>query len=154
MKINDIIEDFKVVNELGEEKTLSSYVDKYLVLYFYPKDLTGGCTKEAVNYKEYYERLRSMGVEVLGISKDSAKSHIKFIEKHELPFHLITDEELKLIQYFDLWQEKTLYGRKYMGTMRETFIVDKNLKVIYHNPKVKVSEDAKVTLDFINSLAG
>ncbi len=111
-------------NQNGEEIRLSSYKGRKLVLYFYPKDSTSGCTAQACNLRDNYSELRKQGYEVVGVSIDSEHSHRKFIEKNELPFPLIADTEKKLAEDFGVWAEKKLYGRSYMGTLRTTFIIN------------------------------
>ena len=103
---------------------LSNYKGKKLVLYFYPKDSTSGCTAQACNLRDNYDALRQAGYEVVGVSVDSEKSHQKFIEKNSLPFPLIADTDKKLVEQFGVWGEKSMYGRKYMGTFRTTFIIN------------------------------
>ena len=110
--------------EKGEEIRLSNYKGKKLVLYFYPKDSTSGCTAQACNLRDNYDALRQAGYEVVGVSVDSEKSHQKFIEKNSLPFPLIADTDKKLVEQFGVWGEKSMYGRKYMGTFRTTFIIN------------------------------
>ena len=110
-------------DENGNEIKLSDYAGRKLVLYFYPKDMTSGCTAQACNLRDNYEQLRAEGYEVLGVSVQDEKSHKKFIEKNQLPFHLIADTEQKLNELFGTWGEKSMYGRKYMGTFRTTFII-------------------------------
>lgn len=112
------------VNEKGERILLSNYRGKKVVLYFYPKDNTSGCTAEACSLRDNYSALKSKGYEVIGVSVDSAASHKKFIEKHELPFTLIADTEKSLVNEMGVWGEKSRYGRKYMGTFRTTFIIN------------------------------
>ena len=111
-------------NEKGEEIHLSDYKGKKVVLYFYPKDSTSGCTAQACNLRDNYSALREAGYEVIGVSVDSEKSHQKFIEKNQLPFTLIADTDKKLVEEFGVWGEKSMYGRKYMGTFRTTFILN------------------------------
>ena len=112
------------VNEKGERILLSNYRGKKVVLYFYPKDNTSGCTAEACSLRDNYSALKSKGYEVIGVSVDSAASHKKFIEKHELPFTLIADTDKSLVNEMGVWGEKSMYGRKYMGTFRTTFIIN------------------------------
>ena len=112
------------INEKGEEIHLSDYKGKKVVLYFYPKDSTSGCTAQACNLRDNYSALREAGYEVIGVSVDSEKSHQKFIEKNQLPFTLIADTDKKLVEEFGVWGEKSMYGRKYMGTFRTTFILN------------------------------
>ncbi len=108
----------------GKEIFLSAYKGKKLVLYFYPKDSTSGCTAQACNLRDNYADLRAQGYEVIGVSIDGEKSHQKFIEKNNLPFDLIADTDKKLVEEFGVWGEKKLYGRAYMGTFRTTFIIN------------------------------
>lgn len=124
MNVGDKAPETLGINEKGEEIRLSDYKGKKLVLYFYPKDSTSGCTAEACNLRDNYDALRQAGYEVVGASIDSEKSHQKFIEKNSLPFHLIADTDKKLVEQFGVWGEKSMYGRKYMGTFRTTFIIN------------------------------
>ena len=112
------------INEKGEEILLSHYQGKKLVLYFYPKDNTSGCTAEACSLRDNYAALRKQGYEVIGVSVDSEASHRKFIDKYELPFPLIADTDKKLVEAMGVWGEKSMYGRKYMGTFRTTFLIN------------------------------
>lgn len=114
------------VDQNGKEVRLSDFKGKKLALYFYPKDNTSGCTAEACNLRDNYATLKEAGYEVVGVSKDSAASHRKFIEKQSLPFTLIADTETTLNQAAGVWAEKKLYGRTYMGTLRVTFLIDEN----------------------------
>lgn len=124
MNIGDKAPEFLGLNEKGEEIRLSNYKGRKIVLYFYPKDMTSGCTAQACNLRDNYEELRKQGYEVIGVSINDQKSHQKFIEKNSLPFTLIADTEQKLVQEFGVWGEKSMYGRKYMGTFRTTFIIN------------------------------
>ena len=124
MNVGDKAPETLGINEKGEEIRLSDYKGKKLVLYFYPKDSTSGCTAEACNLRDNYDTLRQAGYEVVGVSVDSEKSHQKFIEKNSLPFPLIADTDKKLVEQFGVWGEKSMYGRKYMGTFRTTFIIN------------------------------
>lgn len=124
MNIGDKAPEFLGLNEKGEEIRLSNYKGRKIVLYFYPKDMTSGCTAQACNLRDNYEELRKQGYEVIGVSINDQKSHQKFIEKNLLPFTLIADTEQKLVQEFGVWGEKSMYGRKYMGTFRTTFIIN------------------------------
>lgn len=124
MNIGDKAPECLGLDENGNEIHLSDYKGKKLVLYFYPKDNTSGCTAEACNLRDHYAELRQAGYEVIGVSVDSAKSHQKFIEKNNLPFTLIADTDKKLVEAFGVWGEKSMYGRKYMGTFRTTFIIN------------------------------
>lgn len=124
MNVGDKAPEVLGVNERGEEVRLSQYRGRKVVLYFYPKDNTSGCTAEACSLRDNYTALREKGYEVIGVSVDSEASHRKFIEKHELPFTLIADTDKKLVTEMGVWGEKSMYGRKYMGTFRTTFIID------------------------------
>lgn len=124
LNVGDKIPEILGLDQDGKEVKASDYQGKKLVLYFYPKDNTPGCTAEACNFRDNFYELRHAGYEILGVSGDSEKSHQSFIEKKELPFPLIADVDKKLIQTFGLWVEKTLAGKKYMGTQRTTFLVD------------------------------
>ncbi len=126
MNVGDKAPEILGLNEKGEEICLSNYKGKKVVLYFYPKDMTSGCTAQACNLRDNYSELKNAGYEVIGVSINDQKSHLKFIEKNELPFTLIADTEQKLVQEFGVWGEKSMCGRKYMGTFRTTFIIDEN----------------------------
>ena len=124
MNVGDKAPDILGINEKGEEISLSNYRGKKVVLYFYPKDNTSGCTAQACSLRDNYTELRKAGYEVIGVSVDDEKSHQKFIQKNELPFTLIADTEKKLVEQFGVWAEKKMYGRSYMGTLRTTFIIN------------------------------
>ena len=124
MKVGDRAPEILGHDENGREIKLSDFAGKKLVLYFYPKDMTAGCTAEACSLRDNYAELRKQGYEVLGVSVDDAQKHQKFIEKHELPFSLIADTDKTLVQQMGVWAEKSMYGRKYMGTLRTTFIIN------------------------------
>lgn len=124
MNIGDKASDVLGVNENGEQVLLSAYRGKKVVLYFYPKDNTSGCSAEACSLRDNYAALREKGYEVIGVSVDSEASHQKFIAKYELPFTLIADTDKKLVTEMGVWGEKSMYGRKYMGTFRTTFILN------------------------------
>ena len=124
MNVGDRIPAVLGRNEKGETIKSADYAGKKLVLYFYPKDNTSGCTAEACSLRDNYSELRKQGYEVLGVSIQNEASHQKFIDKYELPFPLIADTEHTLVEAFDVWKEKSLYGRKYMGTVRTTFLIN------------------------------
>lgn len=115
---------FEAKNEKGELIQLSDYLGKKVVLYFYPKDATPGCTAQACDLRDNYDSLVKAGYVVLGVSSDNEKSHMKFIEKQSLPFPLLADTDLKVHEAYGTWVEKSMYGRKYMGTARTTFVID------------------------------
>ena len=128
----------------GNEISLSQFAGKKLVLYFYPKDMTSGCTTEACNLRDNYDALQEKGYEVIGVSIDNESRHQKFIEKNDLPFSLIADTEKKLVETFGVWGEKKLYGRPYMGTLRTTFIINEEgiIERIITPKEIKVKEHA------------
>ena len=124
LTVGDKAPEILGTDQNGNNIKLSDFAGKKLALYFYPKDNTSGCTAQACSLRDGYEQLRAAGSEVIGVSKDSAKSHQGFISKQSLPFSLIADTETTLNQAFGVWQEKSMYGRKYMGTARTTFIIN------------------------------
>ena len=144
MKVGDKAPEILGHDEQGREIKLSDFAGKKLVLYFYPKDMTPGCTTEACNLRDNYSSLRKQGYEVLGVSVDDAQKHQKFITKNELPFSLIADTELKLVQQMGVWGEKSMYGRKYMGTFRTTFIINEEgvIERIITPKEIKVKDHA------------
>ena len=124
LKVGDIAPEINSVDQNGEKITLDQYKGKKLVLYFYPKDMTPGCTAQSCNLTDNYEALQKAGYEVLGVSCDSVKRHQKFIEKYSLSFSLVSDEEKKVVQDYGVWALKKFMGREYMGINRTTFIID------------------------------
>jgi peroxiredoxin Q/BCP len=139
MNIGDKVPEVLGINENGEEIRMSQYKGKKLVLYFYPKDNTSGCTAEACSLRDNYTELRKQGYEVIGVSVDSSTSHRKFIDKYELPFPLIADTEKKLVESMGVWGEKSMYGRKYMGTFRTTFLINEEgiIEKVYSPKEIK-----------------
>lgn len=130
--------DFNLPDSQGNDVTLSNFREKKVILYFYPKDNTKGCTLEAINFRDNYEEIEKIDTVVLGISKDSMKSHVGFISKHHLPFILLSDEEGKVCEMYGVWKKKKMYGKEYMGIERTTFLIDKNGSIMKIFPKVKV----------------
>lgn len=126
LEIGSKAPDFKGKNQTGKEIQLSDFVGKNLILYFYPKDSTPGCTAEACDLRDNYNMWLAKGYQVLGVSPDSEKSHQKFIEKYNLPFDLISDTEKEILIAYGAWGEKSMYGKKYMGVLRKTFVINKN----------------------------
>lgn len=142
IELNKKIPNFKakaLVNEKEKEISLNDFKGKKIALYFYPKDLTPGCTWQAENLRDNISKLNNKNIEIIGISKDPIKSHEKFVCKKELPFILISDEDLEIHKIFDNWQMKKFMGKEYMGTLRRTFLIDENQKLIkiIEKPKVK-----------------
>ncbi|MBP3379107.1 MAG: thioredoxin-dependent thiol peroxidase [Clostridia bacterium] len=134
--------NFTLNDKDGNAVSLSDFLGKKVVLYFYPKDNTPGCTRQACAFAGAYERFKDGGVEVIGISRDSVASHVKFAEKYELPFILLSDPELNAIQQYGVWQEKKMYGKVSMGVVRSTFIIDENGYITKVMPKVKPDTNA------------
>lgn len=147
LKTGDQAPDFLGVNQDGREVRLSDFKDKKIILYFYPKDNTPGCSAEACSFRDGYQELQDAGYEVIGVSKDSEKSHQGFITKKELPFQLISDADLKLQEEFGVWQEKKMAGRTYMGTVRTTFIIGKDGKIERVIEKVNTKDSANQVLN-------
>lgn len=135
----------------GNEIKLSDFSGKKVVVYFYPKDNTPGCTRQACAFRDAYEGFREKDIIVIGISKDTEKSHQKFIEKFDLPFLLLSDPELQAIQAFDVWQEKKMYGKTGMGVVRSTFIIDENGVIEKVFIKAKPDTNAQEILDYLES---
>ncbi len=150
-KPNAKVKPFKAPSTDGEF-SLADARGKALVLYFYPKDMTSGCTVESREFGERHDKFRRAGAIVLGVSRDSLKSHDKFREKESLPFHLLSDPEEKLCQLFDVIREKSLYGRKYLGIERSTFLIDSQGVLRHEWRKVKVAGHAQEVLDAVRSL--
>jgi len=141
--------NFKITNQSGELVELSQFLGKKVVLYFYPKDMTSGCTAQSCNLRDNYKKLKDLGFEVIGISTDTEKSHQKFIEKEKLPFQLLADTEKTVHELFNTWIEKSMYGRKYMGTARTTFLIDENGIVSHVIDKVNTKNHTEQILKVI-----
>jgi len=153
LNIGDHIPEILGTDQDGNDVKASDYAGKKLVLYFYPKDSTPGCTAEACNFRDNFYELRHAGYAILGVSVDDEKSHKKFIEKQSLPFPLVADTDKRLVEMFGVWAEKTLAGKKYMGTLRTTFLVNE-LGVIEDiiGPKsIKTKEHAEQILEMIKT---
>ena len=135
--------DFELPDQNGELHKLSDYLGKKVILYFYPKDNTPGCTKQACGFSELFPQFSEKGAVILGVSKDSILSHKKFEEKYGLTFTLLSDTERKVIELYDVWKEKKNYGKVSMGVVRTTYLVDENGFIIKANDKVKASDDPK-----------
>lgn len=141
--------DFTLPDKEGKMVSLSDFVGKRVVLYFYPKDNTPGCTRQACAFAGAYEEFKTLDAVVIGVSKDSVASHQKFAEKYDLPFVLLSDPELTAIQAYGVWQEKKLYGKVSMGVVRSTYVIDKNGVIEKVMPKVKPDTNAAEILDYL-----
>ncbi|MFT8352162.1 thioredoxin-dependent thiol peroxidase [Clostridium saccharoperbutylacetonicum] len=141
--------DFKLLNQDGKETSLSDFRGRKIVLYFYSKDNTAGCTKQACGFSERYPDFQEKGAEVIGISKDSVESHRKFADKYNLNFTLLSDEEKKIIEAYDVWKEKNMYGKKTMGVVRTTYLIDENGIIIKAFSKVNAAKNPTDMLETI-----
>ena len=139
LKVGQKAPAFTLLNEKGDKVSLSDFKGKKVVLYFYPKDDTPGCTKEACDFRDGKDDIRGSRAVVLGVSADSVESHKKFSNKFNLNFPLLSDVDKKVIQAYDVWKEKSMYGRKYMGIERTTYVIDEQGKIAHVFPKVKVN---------------
>ncbi|MEW4411841.1 thioredoxin-dependent thiol peroxidase [Clostridium sp. AN503] len=141
--------DFTLEDKEGNQVSLSDFSGKRFVLYFYPRDNTAGCTRQACAFAAVYKQFENLGVPVVGISKDSVKSHQNFAKKHELPFILLSDPELQAIQAYDVWKEKKLYGKVSMGVVRSTYVIDENGVIEKAMEKVKPDTNAAEILEYL-----
>lgn len=151
---NEKAPDFKAKALMnGEEKdiSLSDFKGEKVAIYFYPKDLTPGCTVQACNLRDNYDELKEKGINIIGVSVDSMKSHENFAEKKELPFILISDEDKKIVEAYGVWEQKSMFGKKYMGTLRKTFLIDENGVVVNIIDKPKVGSHAKEIIEGFSS---
>ena len=140
---------FTLNDKDGNSVSLSDFLGKKVVLYFYPKDNTPGCTRQACAFASAYDEFQRMGVTVIGISKDSVASHVKFAEKYNLPFVLLSDPDLQAIRAYDVWQEKKMCGKVSMGVVRTTYIIDEEGKISHVMPKVKPDTNAAEILEIL-----
>lgn len=147
LEVGDKAPAFKSTNQDGEAVSLGDFKGKKVVLYFYPKDDTPGCTKEACSFRDGWSKFRKRGIAVLGVSVDDAKSHRKFADKFSLPFTLVADTDKAIVKAYGAWGEKSMYGRKYMGTHRVTYLVDEKGKIAAVWPKVKPDGHADEVLE-------
>lgn len=138
LKVGIKAPQFKLTSDEGETVALKDFIGKTVVLYFYPKDLTPGCTQEACDFRDSFAAIKKCGAVILGVSKDSPETHKKFKAKYDLPFPLLSDEDGKVCQAYGVWKEKSLYGRKFMGIERTTFVIGPAGKIAQIFPKVKV----------------
>lgn len=139
--------DFSLYDQNGNKIKLSDFKGKHVVLYFYPKDDTPGCTKEACNFRDSLPKFKNINAIILGVSTDSVASHKKFAEKFNLPFSLLADEDKQVVEKYGVWKEKNMYGKKYMGIERTTFVIDPEGKIKKIFPKVKVDNHHKEVLE-------
>jgi peroxiredoxin Q/BCP len=151
LKEGDLAPDFKASTNTGDEVSLAGFKGKDVVLYFYPKDDTPGCTKEACAFRDHFADFKKKGIVVLGVSVDPVKSHEKFVEKYKLPFPLLADDEKKIVNAYGVWGEKVFMGRRYMGTNRVTFWIGPDRKIKRIWPKVKPEEHAEEILAAVGS---
>ena len=149
LELGTIAPDFSLQDQNGTVRRLSDYRGRKVILYFYPKDMTSGCTKQACGFGELYPQFREKGAEVLGVSKDSVSSHKKFEEKYGLPFTLLADPEKEVIQMYDVWKEKVNYGKVTMGVVRTTYLIDENGVIVKAMDKVKAAENPAQMLDLL-----
>ena len=141
--------DFTLSDKEGKQVSLTDFLGHKVVLYFYPKDNTPGCTRQACAFASAYDEFQRMGVTVIGISKDSVASHVKFAEKYNLPFVLLSDPDLQAIRAYDVWQEKKMCGKVSMGVVRTTYIIDEEGKISHVMPKVKPDTNAAEILEYL-----
>ena len=151
LEVGDKAPAFRAKDQEGKTVSLADFKGKKVVLYFYPKDDTPGCTKEACSFRDGWSKYRKRGVAVLGVSTDDEKSHRKFAEKFSLPFPLLADPEKRIVTDYGVWGEKSMYGRKYMGTHRVTYVIDEKGKIAAVWPKVKPDGHADEILEAIES---
>ncbi len=146
LKVGNKAPNFNLMNQNGEKISLKNFLGKKVVLYFYPKDMTSGCTKQACDFRDNIKKYEKKNAVVIGVSADTVQSHKKFAEKHDLPFTLLSDEKKTTLQKYGVWKEKSMYGRKYFGIERTTFIINEKGRIekIYY--KVKVSNQISAVL--------
>jgi peroxiredoxin Q/BCP len=147
LNVGDKAPDFSASDQNGTTHRLKDYRGKKLVLYFYPKDMTSGCTAQACDFRDNMARIAATGTAVLGVSPDPVKRHAKFADKESLNFPLLADDDKQMVQDYDVWKEKSMYGRKYMGVERTTFIIDEKGRIERIFPKVKVPGHVQEVLD-------
>jgi len=139
--------DFTLLNQDGKEVSLADYKGKKVILYFYPKDDTPGCTSQACGFTQLYPDFKEKGAEIIGISKDSVKSHRKFADKYNLTFTLLADTETKVVEAYDVWKEKSMYGKKYMGVVRTTYLIDEEGMIIKAYDQVNAAKNPEEMLE-------
>lgn len=152
LKIGDRAPEFRLNDQKGQEHTLAEAKGKWVLIYFYPKDDTPGCTKEACQLRDNFPAFRKLGVEVFGVSVDSVKSHEKFVTKYELPFILLADDQKEMVQAYGVWGERSFIGHKYMGTSRTSFLIDPEGKIAKIYESVKPAKHAEEVLSDLKTL--
>lgn len=152
LEVGTMAPDFTLLNQNGEEISLSQYRGQKVILYFYPKDNTPGCTKQACGFAQLYPDFVKKGAVILGVSKDSVKSHKKFEEKYQLPFTLLSDPDLVAIQAYDVWKEKNMYGKKVMGVVRTTYLINEEGIIEKAYTKVKAAQNPNDMLEVLTHL--
>ena len=150
LSIGDKAPEFTLKDDTGNDVSLKNFKGKNVVLYFYPKDDTPGCTTEACDFKDHLPKFAKKNAVILGVSADSVDSHVKFKKKFGLPFQLLSDPNKDTIQAYDVWKEKSMYGKKYMGIERSTFVIDEKGKIAQIFPKVKVGGHIEEVLETLN----
>ncbi|MBY0034156.1 MULTISPECIES: thioredoxin-dependent thiol peroxidase [Bacillus] len=153
IEIGQTAPDMKLVNDSGEEVALTDFKGKYVVLYFYPKDMTPGCTTKACDFRDQHESFAGLDAVIIGVSPDSRDKHEKFKQKHDLPFQLLVDDEHKLAEAFDVWKLKKNFGKEYMGIERSTFLLDKEGRLVKEWRKVKVKDHVAEALRELEQIA-
>ncbi|MED0773661.1 thioredoxin-dependent thiol peroxidase [Bacillus siamensis] len=153
IEIGQAAPDMKLVNDCGEKVSLTDFKGKYVVLYFYPKDMTPGCTTEACDFRDQHESFAGLDAVIIGVSPDSRDKHEKFKQKHDLPFQLLVDDEHKLAEAFDVWKLKKNFGKEYMGIERSTFLLDKEGRLVKEWRKVKVKDHVAEALRELEQIA-
>lgn len=151
LEVGTMAPDFTLLNQNGVEISLSQYRGQKVILYFYPKDNTPGCTKQACGFAQLYPDFVKKGAVILGVSKDSVKSHKKFEEKYQLPFTLLSDPDLVAIQAYDVWKEKNMYGKKVMGVVRTTYLINEEGIIEKAYTKVKAAQNPNDMLEVLNA---
>ncbi|WP_416655863.1 thioredoxin-dependent thiol peroxidase [Bacillus amyloliquefaciens] len=153
IEIGQAAPDMELVNDSGEEVSLTDFKGKYVVLYFYPKDMTPGCTTEACDFRDQHESFAGLDAVIIGVSPDSRDRHEKFKQKHDLPFQLLVDDEHKLAEAFGVWKLKKNFGKEYMGIERSTFLLDKEGRLVKEWRKVKVKDHVAEALRELEQIA-
>ena len=149
LPINTLAPEFELLDQNGEARRLSDYRGQKVILYFYPKDMTSGCTKQACSFRDLMPQFREKGAVILGVSRDSVASHKKFEQTHGLPFPLLSDPELNIIRAYDVWKEKMSFGKPSMGVVRTTYLIDENGMIVKAFDKVKAGDNPGQMLEVL-----